>query len=73
MGKSFAVVAMGLGAGFITWGLCAQVFGDPVRSPFDMGNFISSASEAIGWGAGFMVAGIMSLLTGCCKGSRSGK
>lgn len=60
-----AVLAIGIGAGALTWGITSAVTGDDIRSPidfFDIGFAISTPSEAIGWGAGFLAGGFTALI-----------
>jgi hypothetical protein len=68
-----AVVAIGIGAGTLTWGITSAAMGDPIRSPidyFDIGFAISTPSEAIGWGAGFLAGGFTALILGLALGRR---
>jgi len=62
-----AVVAVGIGAGTLTWGITSAATGDPIRSPidyFNVGFAISTPSEAIGWGAGFLAGGFTAMIIG---------
>jgi hypothetical protein len=72
---TLAVLAIGIGAGALTWGITSAATGDAVRSPidyFNMGFAISTPSEAIGWGAGFLAGGLTAMILGiCCTGRRS--
>lgn len=67
----FAVLAIGLGAGVLTWGIVAASLTGTVRGPFGLASLISEPSEAIGWGAGCLAAGItalvLSFVVGCTK------
>ena len=62
LARVFSVVAVGVGAGLLVWGICAASLGEPEGARFGMGSVVGSPSEAIGWGAGFLVAGIMALV-----------
>ena len=68
-----AVLAVGLGMGVLIWGVSAAALSEPIRSPVDflnVGFMISSPSEAIGWGAGFLTGGIAAImLSSCCRKS----
>jgi hypothetical protein len=69
--RIFAVLGIGLGAGVLTWGIVAASLTGTVRSPFGLASLISEPSEAIGWGAGCLAAGItalvLSFVVGCTK------
>jgi len=73
---TLAVLAIGIGAGALTWGITSAATGDSIRSPvdyFDIGFAISTPSEAIGWGAGFLAGGLTALILGlCCAGKGRG-
>jgi len=60
--RVFSVLSLGTGAGALVWGICAASMGETIRSPFGMNSLITTPSEAIGWGAGFLVAGITALV-----------
>lgn len=60
--KIFAVLAIGAGIGVLTWGICAQASGMPIRSPLGLVYLISDPVEAIGWGAGLLACGITALV-----------
>ncbi len=60
--RIFAVLSIGLGAGVLTWGIVAASLTGTVRSPFGLASLISEPSEAIGWGAGCLAAGITALV-----------
>ena len=55
------MIAMGLGMGFLLWGIGGAVSGERLRPPFGS-NIITEVSEAIGWGAGFLTGGIVALV-----------
>ncbi len=61
LARTFAVMAMGLGTGLLLWGISGAMSGERLRPPFDM-RFITEVGEAIGWGAGFLTAGIVALV-----------
>lgn len=68
-----AVLAIGLGAGVLTWGITSAATGDPIHSPIDffhVGFAISTPSEAIGWGAGCLAGGFTALIIGLCCGRK---
>ena len=68
-----AVLGNGIGVGVLTWGIISAATGDPIRSPvdyFDIGFAISTPSEAIGWGAGFLAGGFTALLFSFIGGRR---
>ena len=52
---------MGLGTGFLSWGISGAVSGERLRPPFGS-DIITEVSEAIGWGAGFLTGGIVALV-----------
>jgi hypothetical protein len=60
--RIFAVLAIGGGIGVLTWGICAAALGEAIRSPFGLTSLIAEPSEAIGWGAGILAAGITALV-----------
>ena len=60
LARIFSVLALGTGAGVLVWGICTASSGDAIRSPF--GSLVTTPSEAIGWGAGFLAAGITALV-----------
>jgi hypothetical protein len=62
LGKIFAVLALGTGAGCLVWGIMSAALGEPIRTPLMFDLPITTSSEAIGAGAGLMVAGITSLI-----------
>ena len=67
--RIFAVLAIGLGVGVLTWGIVAASLTGSVRSPLGLASLISEPSEAIGWGAGSLAAGftalVLSFVVGC--------
>lgn len=69
--RIFAVLGIGLGAGVLTWGIVAACLTGTIRSPLGLASLISEPSEAIGWGAGCLAAGItalvLSFVVGCRK------
>ena len=71
--RIFAVLGIGLGAGVLTWGIVAACLTGTIRSPLGLASLISEPSEAIGWGAGCLAAGItalvLSFVVGCKKRS----
>jgi hypothetical protein len=69
--RMFAVLAIGTGIGVLTWGICAAALGEVIRSPFGLTSLIAEASEAIGWGAGSLAAGITALVLSYVGGCRS--
>ena len=70
LARIFSVVALGVGVGVLTWGICAAALGDSMRTP--LGSFITAPSEAIGWGAGFLAAGVTALVLSFIGGKRVG-
>lgn len=60
--KIFAVLAVGGGIGILTWGICAAVFGETIRSLAVLPNLVTATSEAVGFGAGLLVSGITALI-----------
>lgn len=75
LSRIFAVAAIGGGIGFLTWGICAAALGDAIRSPFGLISLVAEPSEAIGWGAGFLAAGVTALVLsfvggGTCRDGR---
>lgn len=73
--RTVAVLAIGIGTGVLIWGISAAALQEPIRSPvdyFDIGFLISAPSEAIGWGAGFLAAGITAIVlsAACCRSGR---
>lgn len=71
-----AVLAIGIGAGVLTWGITSAAMGDPIRSPidyFNIGLAVSTPSEAIGWGAGFLAGGFTALGIAICPCGRRTK
>ncbi len=69
--RIFAVLAIGTGIGVLTWGICAAALGEVIRSPLGLTSFIAEPSEAIGWGAGSLAAGITALVLSFIGGSRN--
>ena len=69
--RIFAVLALGLGAGLLAWGIVAACLTGTIRSPLGLAALIGEPSEAIGWGAGSLAAGItalvLSFVVGCTK------
>jgi hypothetical protein len=68
--KILAVLAIGAGIGILTWGICAQATGTPIRSPFGLVHLIADAVEAIGWGAGLLAGGIVGMILSLVGGKR---
>ena len=69
--RIFAVLAIGTGIGVLTWGICAAALGETLRSPLGLTSLIAEPSEAIGWGAGSLAAGVTALVLSFIGGSRS--
>ena len=69
--RVFAVAAIGIGIGFLTWGICAAALGEAIRSPLGLTSLIAAPSEAIGWGAGSLAAGITALVFSFVGGARN--
>ena len=69
--RIFAVLAIGTGIGILTWGICAAALGEVIRSPLGLTSLIAEPSEAIGWGAGSIAAGVTALVLSFIGGSRS--
>lgn len=68
-----AVLAIGIGAGVLGWGIASTATGDPIRSPIDylnIGFAITTPSEAIGWGVGGVAAGLTALVIGLASGPK---
>ena len=61
LARIFAVIAMGLGMGFLVWGISGAVSGERLRPPFGS-DINTEVSEAMGWGAGFLTGGIVALV-----------
>jgi hypothetical protein len=68
--RIFAVLAIGAGIGILTWGICAQSLGMPIRSPFGLVHLIADSVEAIGWGAGLLAGGITALVLSLVGGAK---
>lgn len=68
--RIFAVLAIGGGIGVLTWGICAQSLGMPIRSPFGLVYLISDPVEAIGWGAGLLAGGITAMVLSLVGGNK---
>ena len=68
--RIFAVLAIGTGIGVLTWGICAQGLGMPIRSPFGLVYLISDPVEAIGWGAGLLAGGITAMVLSLVGGNK---
>lgn len=68
--RIFAVLAIGAGIGTLTWGICAQAMGMPIRSPFGLVRLISDPVEAIGWGAGLLAGGITAMVLSLVGGNK---
>jgi hypothetical protein len=62
LARIFAVLAIGLGAGLLAWGIVAASTTGTVRSPLGFEWLIREPSEVIGWGAGSLAAGITALV-----------
>lgn len=61
-GKSAAVVGMGAGAGLITWGLMCSLRASDFET-LQLGPVtFYSAAQTLGWGVGFLVAGITAIV-----------
>jgi hypothetical protein len=58
LARILAVILMGLGAGFLVWGVVAAATGESAR----LGNLLEKASEVIGLGAGCLTGGITALV-----------
>lgn len=75
MGRIFAriaaVLAIGGGIGILTWGICAAALGEAIRSPLGLNSLIAEPSEAIGWGAGLLAAGITALVLSFIGGRKT--
>jgi len=56
--RVFSVLAIGVGIGVLVWGICAAGLGESIRGP----RFTAQPSEAIGWGAGTLAAGVTALV-----------
>jgi hypothetical protein len=69
--RIFAVLAIGTGIGVLTWGICAAALGEAIRSPLGLTSLIAEPSEAIGWGAGSLAAGVTALVLSFIGGRRS--
>ena len=69
--RIFAVLAIGGGIGVLTWGICAAALGNAIRSPLGLTSLIAEPSEAIGWGAGTLAAGITALVLSFIGGRRT--
>ena len=69
--RIFAVAAIGIGIGFLTWGICAAALGETIRSPLGLTSLVAAPSEAIGWGAGSLAAGITALVFSFVGGARN--
>ena len=69
--RIFAVLAIGGGIGILTWGICAAALGDAIRSPLGLTSLIAEPSEAIGWGAGSLAAGITALVLSFIGGRKT--
>lgn len=66
--RVIAILAVGIGSGVFAWGMAAAAYHEPIRDPaqcLQVGCVISSPSEAVGWGAGFLVGGLTALLASC--------
>ena len=63
VGKSVAIVSMGLGVGCLVWGIIAAARGEQL--PVDGLLAGVSFSLVIGSGAGFLTAGIVALVLAC--------
>ncbi|MDD4269069.1 MAG: hypothetical protein GXY25_22970 [Pirellulaceae bacterium] len=72
--KIFAVLAVGGGIGVLAWGICAAVFGEPIRSLAAFPTLVTTSSEVIGFGAGLLICGVTALILSLVGGkSRPGK
>ena len=60
--RIFAVLAIGSGTGILTWAICVAVWGEEVRGLATYPRLVTTPSEAIGLGAGLLVAGITTLV-----------
>ena len=59
--RVFAIFAVGIGGGVLTWGVAASIMEEPLRIPEGL-PFFPVASEVIGSGAGILAAGIAALI-----------
>ena len=59
--RMFAILAVGIGGGVLSWGVAAVTTGDPLRVPENL-PLTPVASEVIGCGAGVLAAGIAALI-----------
>jgi hypothetical protein len=57
-----AVLAVGLGAGLLAWGLMAGLIKEPFRPPFGWESLFGTPGKIVGWGAGFLAAGVTTLI-----------
>lgn len=57
----FAVLAMGVGIGILSWAICSVALGEQIRSLGSLPILVSTLVDAIGLGAGLLAAGITAL------------
>jgi hypothetical protein len=62
MAQLKAIAFLGLGIGILVWGTISLSVGGPFEKPFSEVTLIRTPAEAIGWGAGFIAAGVVSLV-----------
>jgi len=71
MTRIAAVVFLGFGVGFLTWGGVLHTTGETPRPwPNDDWNLITSISEAFAWGGGLFVAGLITCMLSFVKGKK---
>jgi hypothetical protein len=67
MGRKVArvlgVVATAVGAGLLAWAMAYDAGKEDFRPPFGI-DWITQRGEAVGWGVGFLVAGLLALWMG---------
>ena len=56
--KILAVTLLGIGFGLLVWAGVSVYRGEDLRPPFGS-NLITQTAEAFGWGAGFVLGGIV--------------
>ena len=73
-GQMVAVLALGAGVGCLVWGITSAALGESMRTPLVPEGLITTASEAMGAGAGLIAVGVttlvLSLVGGRCKGDQ---
>ena len=70
LARIFAVLALGAGAACLVWGIMSAVLDEPIQALSAYRVPINTSSEAIGCGAGLLVAGVVALILSCCGGRR---